>query len=174
MIRLRELEKKDAPYMLEWMHDPEVQKGFRKNMLSMTLSDAEAFCEKASIPEKLVNGSSVHFAIVDDNDDEYLGTISLKNIDLNSRHAEYAISTRKKAHGKGIAKCATGLLLKKAFNEYDLNRVYLSVLADNSVAIRFYEKCGFIPEGVARNHLKINDEYVSLKLYGLLKEEYTL
>ena len=36
-----------------------------------------------------------HFAIIDDQDDEYLGTISLKNIDLKNKNAEYAISTRK-------------------------------------------------------------------------------
>lgn len=27
---LRKLEEKDAPFMLEWMHDEEINKGFQK------------------------------------------------------------------------------------------------------------------------------------------------
>ena len=42
-----------------------------------------------------------------DQDDEYLGTISLKNIDLKNKNAEYAISTRKKARGTGANQQAT-------------------------------------------------------------------
>ena len=29
-ILIRELKEKDAPYMLEWMHDHDIQKCFRK------------------------------------------------------------------------------------------------------------------------------------------------
>ena len=30
---LRKLEEKDAPFMLEWMHDEEINKGFQKPFL---------------------------------------------------------------------------------------------------------------------------------------------
>lgn len=55
---------------------------------------------------------SFHFAIAEEND-EYLGTISLKEIDLENQSPEYAIATRKKAQGHGVAKQVTGMLLKK-------------------------------------------------------------
>lgn len=171
MIFLRELQKKDAPLMLEWMHDLETQKNFKKDMLNMTLADAEAFCKSAQISENPINGQSLHFAIVDEKD-EYLGTISLKEFDQNSKSAEYAISVRRKARGKGIAKQSTVLLLKKAFDEYGLHRVYLNVLADNTAAIRLYEKCGFRFEGEFREHLILEGRYVNLKWYGLLDNEF--
>lgn len=171
MIILRELKEKDAPLMFEWMHDPMIQKGFRKNMMGMTLHDAEFFCKSATIPETLENGQTLHFAIVDEQD-EYLGTISLKEIDQYNKSAEYAISTRRKAQGKDIAKQSTYLLLKKAFNEYGLHRVYLSVLADNVAAIHLYEKCGFTFEGESRDHLMLQGRYVNLKWYGILENEF--
>ena len=94
MILLRKLQEKDVPLMLEWMHDVEIQKSFQKDMLSVTEEQALDFCRLSEIPDGLSQGISIHFAIADE-DDEYLGTISLKNIDILNKMAEYAISTRK-------------------------------------------------------------------------------
>lgn len=171
MILLRQLLLKDAPLMLEWMHDPETQKCFRKDMLQMTIKDAEHFCEASNTLKELKSGESIHCAIVSEVD-EYLGTVSLKNIDLEAQNAEYAISLREKARGKGIAKEATMLILKKAFSELGLHRVYLNVLSNNYRAIRLYEKCGFAYEGEFRDHLYLNGEYVSWKWYAMLRDDY--
>lgn len=171
MIVLRELQEKDAEKMLEWMHDPESQKGFQKNMMGMTLEQAVFFCRQASQDATKEHRQNMHLAVVD-NRDEYLGTISLKNINRECRTAEMAVSMRKKARGFGIAMQAAGLLLHKAFVEMGLHRIYLTVLANNVVAIKFYEKCGFVYEGEMREHLFIDGQYISWKLYGMLEDEY--
>lgn len=171
IINLRELKEKDAPLMLEWMHDENIQKFFQKNMMTTTLEDAKTFCNSSKIPLSPVEGQSIHFAIVNEND-EYLGTISLKDISLANKTAEYAISTRKSVHGKGVAKEATRLILEKAFREYDLHKVYLNVLEYNKAAIGLYEKCGFIYEGKAREQVYINGKYETLKWYGILEHEF--
>ncbi len=170
-IKLRQLQKKDASLMLEWMHDPEVQKGFQRDMASMKLEDTEAFCEQSIIPKQLQDGDSLHFAFVDEKD-EYLGTISLKDINLTNKSAEYAISLRRVAWGKGYAKHASLLLLDKAFNEYELHRVFLTVLADNDKAIHLYERCGFKKEGQLRQHIFKDGKYVDWCLYGILADEF--
>ena len=171
MIRLRELKEKDASLMLEWMHDIDIQKSFKKRMLDTTIEDAKRFVKEAQLDEELVSGMSLHFAIVDI-DDEYLGTVSLKNIDFENRTAEYAIISRKKAHGLGVAFKATGLVLDKAFGDLGLQRIYLSVYSNNEAAIKLYEKCGFKYEGEFRNHFIIDDLYVGWKWYGMLKDEF--
>lgn len=172
MIALRELQEKDAPLMLEWMHDSDIQSCFKKNMLSATLEDARAFCLGANIPSVIKNGDNLHFAIVDESD-EYLGTISLKDISIDNGSAEYAIATRAKIHGQGIATEATNLLLEKAFKEYNLHRVYLNVLAGNAAAIRLYERCGFTLEGEFREHLRMGGKYMNWKWYGILDYEFS-
>jgi len=173
MIELRQLEIKDAPFMIEWMHDPDIQKGFKKDMLGATIDDAVAFIkENRIIPEPIVNGISIHYAIVDDND-EYLGTTSLKNIDTKNGTAEYAITTRKKAQKKGTAYKATVMMLNKAFFVFNLRRVYLSVFSNNIAAIKLYEKCGFVFEGEFREHFVIDgDGLVNWKWYGMMRDEF--
>ncbi len=153
-VRLRKLEAKDAPFMLEWMHDPTINCFFRFDASDMTLDKCIDFIN--------VSDGNVHFAIVDDND-EYLGTVSLKNI--TEKDAEYAISTRKKAHGTGAALRATEMILKYAFSELKLARVYLNVLVDNKRANAFYKKAGFMFWYAEKNVIDIKGETKDLNWY---------
>ncbi len=108
-----------------------------------------------------------HFAFIDNN--EYLGTISLKNISWKNKNAEYAIVTRKKAQGTGAARKATEEILKYAFQELELHKVYLNVLETNKKAQHFYEKCGFLYEGIAKEVVQINEKYYDLLWYGIIE-----
>lgn len=169
MIKLRKLETKDAEGMLEWMHDPQIQKQFRVSMAEKTRINAMDFIRNAHTQP--VNGGAVHYAIADETD-TYLGTISLKDINLTDRHAEYAVSLRRCAQGRGVGYEATLKLLQMAFEQFGLERIYLNVLSENISAIHLYEKCGFSLEGEFRNHLFIRGKYRTLKWYGILKEDY--
>ena len=172
MTILRQLKEEDAPLMLEWMHDPDIQKGFKKRMMDATLDDCIAFIKGSPIPDVIHTGDSLNFAIADQESDTYLGTVSLKNIDIENGTAEYAIITRKQTQHKGIAYRATMQVLKKAFDEIGLHRVYLSVYADNAKAIKLYEKCGFRYEGIFRDHFLVGGKRVDWKWYGILAEEF--
>ena len=86
-------------------------------MMKTVIDDAVSFIKQSYVTnrEKLYSGMSIHYAIANKTDDEYYGTISLKDLSLENRIAEYAIVLRKKAQGQGIAYQATKLLLYKAF-----------------------------------------------------------
>lgn len=163
-IRLRELQKKDAVGMLEWMTDSQIACFFRFNALNMTIEKCEKFIE---LSKKDI--TCRHYAIVD-NQDEYLGTISLKEIDFEKGSAEYAISTRKCVHGTGVAMQATKKIIKIAFEELELNRIYLNVLTDNKRANAFYKKAGFKFEKKEENALIIKNVLKSLNWYAMSKE----
>ena len=52
---LRKLELKDAPFMLEWMHDGNVIGNLRTDFASKTIQDAEGFIEWSSNDKKNLN-----------------------------------------------------------------------------------------------------------------------
>lgn len=168
-MTLRKLKEKDLEPMLEWMHDEDVTRYLQTNFSSMTPDAARAFIEDAQVQDE--RSDAWHFAIVND-DDEYMGTISLKNIDSKNRNAEYAIVTSKRAHGKGYARAASEEILAIGFDELELERIYLCVTTDNIPANKLYQKLGFTDEGVWKKHLFINGAFHDLRWYGLLKEDY--
>lgn len=168
-IRLRKLCKNDAEGMLEWMSDPKLNQYFMFDTSNLSILEVQKWIENSKLQAE--RKTTFHFAIVN-KEDEYLGTISLKNIDFQIQAAEYAIALRKIAQGQGIAAEATQQLLMFAFTELKLNRIYLNVLPENHSAIAMYEKCGFIYEGELREHFYIRGEVKSQKCYGILKSDY--
>jgi RimJ/RimL family protein N-acetyltransferase len=78
-----------------------------------------------------------------------VGQVSLYNIDLEKREAEYGrlMIGDNEARGRGLAKRATELLIAWAFNSVGLKRIYLEVFANNRVAVNLYRRSGFVPYG---------------------------
>ena len=152
--------------MYEWMTDPSITVFFRFDASKISLSGCERFIENARS-----DPNAVHFSIVDEQD-EYLGTISLKDIDPENKCAEYAVSTRKKSHGSGAALEATRLILSYAFDELNLERVYLNVLAENGRANAFYRKAGFRLTRREADALELRGERKALNWYEITKCEF--
>ncbi len=158
---LRELKKKDAPLMLAWMHDEGVVEKLRGNFASKTIEDCEAFIENS------ISDTDIHLAIASD-EDEYMGTVSLKNIEDGS--AEFAITVRAESMGRGYSWFGMEAILEKAFNELGLESVYWCVSRKNERAVRFYDKHNFhevvdVPQKVLDRYEGVED----LKWYSVLK-----
>lgn len=123
--------------MLEWMHDAEISSCFEKNFSSMSLLDCTEFIRQSWSDDK-----NLHLAAVDQYD-EYMGTVSLKNIHEQNGWAEFAISMRRNAMGTGMAHSAMEDVIHVGKERYNLTHIYWNVLKSNARAIRFYEKNGF-------------------------------
>lgn len=74
--------------------------------------------------------------------------------------------------GIGLGTEITQLVLQYAFEELQLHRVDLRVLAYNHRAIACYEKCGFVKEGVEREGAYIEDKFETDVMMSILDREY--
>ena len=83
-MKLRKLKLKDAPLMLEWMHDETVVENLHADFSSKTIDDCIKFIENSY--DFSVNA---HYAIASD-EDVYMGTVSLKHINRDTNSAEFA------------------------------------------------------------------------------------
>ncbi len=101
-----------------------------------------------------------------------IGTCQLHTIDPVHRSAELQIRIGDPAHqGQGHGTEAVARLLDFAFQDLNLNRVYLHVFADNARARRVYEKAGFRTEGVLRAAAHIDGRYVDVLVMGVLRAD---
>lgn len=134
-MNLRQLKLEDAPLMLEWMHDSSVVEHLKGNFIEKTLEDCELFIKDAQDSSR-----NQHYAIVDESDN-YLGTISLKNIHNDS--AEFGIAIRKVAMGQGIASKAMKEIVQYGFERLKLKEIFWCVDPSNERALRFYDRNGY-------------------------------
>lgn len=133
-MKLRKLEKRDAPLMLEWMHNESVVENLKTNFAKKTIRDCESFITSS------IDANNIHLAVADDND-IYMGTVSLKN--KTDNYAEFAIVIHPAAMGKGYAKYAMEEMFRIGFEKLGLSYIFWSVSPDNKRAVRFYDKNGF-------------------------------
>jgi len=166
-VALRQLKEKDAVGMEEWMNDDEITQYFRFHRQKKSRREILDFIASSCTEQ------NQHFAIVNKND-EYLGTVSLKNINMIPRTAEYAIVLRKSVHGLGVAEQATRLVLERAFTDLHLKVVYLNVLTSNATAIHFYEKMGFGRDYELYRSFQEKDQDLDLYYYSITRESYIL
>jgi diamine N-acetyltransferase len=165
-MKIRKLKESDAVRMNEWMKNPDVNEYFQFDGSNSSVESCVEYINKC-----LTDQSNLHYAVTN-NDDLYMGTVSLKSVNIINRNAEYAISMHHEAIGKGYSKFATDEILKIAFFELSLERVYLNVVSENIRAIKFYEKYGFIYEGEFKKHLNIRDKFFDVKWFRILKNEH--
>lgn len=136
-MNLRKLEIKDAPFMLEWMHDPTVVEFMQADFAKKTLTDCETF-----IKDSWNNKKNLHLAIVDEQD-TYMGTVSLKNINIQTFSAEFAITVRSSAMGRGYSQYGMRQIFDIGKKQCGLKKIYWCVSPENKRAIRFYDKNGY-------------------------------
>ncbi len=150
-MHLRRLREEDALLMLEWMNDDRVVHDLHRDFSCMTKEDCLHFIRNSQ-----ESVTDIHMAVVDDAD-IYMGTVSLKNIDRDDKSAEFAITVRYCAMGKGFSQYAMQEILKTGLEEMKLDGIYWCVSINNKRAVRFYEKNGyektnFIPERIRQRY----------------------
>lgn len=165
-IFLRPLDLSDAQFMSEFIEDEDISKNLLFTRYPSSNENMITFI-KSSWEDK----KNVHYAITNENR-EYIGTISLKNISYIDQNAEYAIVTRKKYWGQRIALEATNKILLYGFFTLNLNKIYLNVLSSNLRAIKFYEKYGFNKEAIFEKHIYREGKYLDLIWYNIFKEDF--
>ena len=165
MPKLRELQIKDANKMYEWMSDPEVVSSLAIGRYPNSKEEIHDFIRKS-----WTDKNNIHFAIVTDEDD-YTGTVSLKNINYIDRNAEYAIAINKDYWGKEFSKFSTDEIISYGFKILNLHKIYLNVVCSNIRANKFYEKYGFEKEGTFTKHIFLNGEFVDLNWYCILNKQ---
>ncbi|NTU75208.1 MAG: GNAT family N-acetyltransferase, partial [Anaerolineaceae bacterium] len=106
-------------------------------------------------------------------DDRLIGFVALHSIEWNNQAGMLAIGIGEpEFRGRGYGHETLELILNYAFNELNLYRVGLHVIANNASAIRTYEAAGFVKEGVQRSSVFRDQQRIDCIHMGILREEY--
>ena len=169
LVRLREIERADLPVINRWRNDPEVVACLGANYAFVGREVDERWFE-AYLSSR---DRAVRLAITLEGADAPIGCVYLLDIHRINRSAEFAIMIGEKAHwSNGYGTHATKAALAHAFDDLNLNRVYLTVLADNPRAIRVYAKAGFRVEGRQREAVYKKCRYCDVISMAIIRTQY--
>jgi len=165
-VRLRPLEERDLPTCVVWMADREVTRWLAAVGEPPTLEEERAWYERRRLdPESVMWG-------IETTDGRLVGNVELR-LTPAARRAEMGIVVGDKSQwSKGYGTDTVRLVLEYAFGELDLNRIELTTDEENARAIRCYEKCGFVREGLLRGHRLIDGRFGNTVLMAVLREEW--
>ena len=165
-VILREQSPEDAAFFAYWFNQPQVmfQCGF-------TEPTDEAH-ERFTIENSHKSEDSIWFTITDLNG-SILGETGLLRMwpAWHCTDLSIIIPDPQKQH-KGYGTEAIRLMLDLAFHSYDMNRVAIGVVGQNTNALAFYRKIGFRQEGIQEQGYYYNGEYSDFVMMRILRSEW--
>lgn len=165
-VHLRPLFQNDLETIVRWNNDKEVE-CFMDGPQPQTMDECLQWYNECQ------TAKNHRLFALENSDGELLGEVELDHISWRRREAELRIRIGEKEQwGKGYGRAALISLLRMAFDNMDLVRVYLRVYKFNIRAIRCYERVGFHKQALL---CRQNDpEWQPLLLMDIRRERFDL
>lgn len=162
---------KDAEKFANWAFDSEYSRLLDTDPARLwSVQKSREWLEKDQTKDSSEN---ILFMIQTREGDHTIGFVGLDGIRWNHGDAYVGIGIgEREFRGKGYGTDAMRVLLKYAFMELNLHRVSLNVFAYNPMAVRSYEKTGFVIEGRQREYLSREGKRWDMVFMGILKDDW--
>jgi RimJ/RimL family protein N-acetyltransferase len=165
-IFLRPVEVEDAKFLSKGENNPTVRESL---FLALPVSLTN---EQGKIDQYIKSRDAIVLIIVEKETNKPVGQTAFFRIDYVSRAAIFYIAILDPAYwSKGFGSEATQLMVDYAFKTLNLNRIQLHVCAENTPAIKIYQRVGFIKEGILRQAMFRNGNYVDFWVMGILRND---
>lgn len=115
-------------------------------------------------------GAEINFVILLDGIP--VGKMGLHYINAQNKCAEIGYWLSKSEEGRGIITRSCRGLIGYAFKELGLNRIEILAAEGNVRSLAIPKKLNFIKEGILRQAELVNDKFLDLVLYSMLREEW--
>ena len=167
MVDLRDLVATDRERIRAWRNLPEVRANMFTDHEIGEDEHARWFAGLADDPSRR------HWVVRCDGRDVGLAYL----YDIDRHHGRcwwgyYLASTGDR--GRGIGSVVWCLLLRCAFDELGLRKVYGEVLAVNAPVLRMHERFGFLREGLLRQHVVKSGVPHDVVVFGLLADDWSV
>jgi len=168
LINLRPLKKSDLDEIMKWINDLGVTKYLSSFLFPVSRPEEEKYMEKM-----MTKNDKQKNLVIESKEGDYIGQITLDNIDWKNRNAELGIVIGdKKNWGKGYGTEAIKIILNHGFHQMNLYNIYLWVFEYNQRGIRCYEKCGFKKDGALRKSHFYQGKFHNVVLMSILRDEF--
>ena len=168
-LTLRMVEDTDADDFQRICSDAEIASW--AGAIPIPYPEGEAAGWIASQREQLARGEGSSFAIVETSSGRVVGDVSLRVEPVDHR-AEIGFILDRAHWGNGYATEAVAAVVRSAFEDMGLNRLYAYVYVTNAASIRVFEKLGFVREARLRENAMHNGAFEDDWLYAMIRADW--
>jgi len=162
VVSLRPTTLADLPLIMTWVNDLSVMQSFAGHQKCFTEDEEEKYLSKL-----LLSPTDKVYSIFENED--YVGQCSISQISWSARNGRLFVVVCKNAQGRGCGTEAIKALLKNAWEELNLHKVWLIVRKNNVHSQVMYLKLGFEFEGVLRDEYCVNGKYYDMVRMGIVR-----
>lgn len=174
MVKLEHFSESDFKQLIGWMNSEHLMTNWAGSLFKYPLTEESLQWYIEDINDTETSEAFVYKA-VDEKTGETVGHVSLGGISKKNRAGRISrvLVGNTAERGKGYCTGMINAVLEFGFKELKLHKISLGVYNFNTSAIRCYEKCGFIKEGIMRDVLRQDDgTYWSLVEMSILEDEW--
>ncbi|HYF91747.1 MAG TPA: GNAT family protein [Symbiobacteriaceae bacterium] len=168
-IRLRRVNPEtDTEDRYRWMNDSDTVRYLGTLPARLSREEVRKYLEAAAAS----SAEMAEFAI-ETLDGCHIGGTCLRGFNRTTHAAEYGICIgAEDFRGQGYGTEVTKLIVRIGFEEFNLNRIWLTVNAENIAGIKAYGKAGFVLEGTLRQHGFARGKYYDSHIMAILRTDY--
>jgi ribosomal-protein-serine acetyltransferase len=168
--RLRPVEDEDVPALFRLVDGNRAHLRAWMAWLDGTRVEADVRTWADAERAKAAEGKAVQFVILEG--ELPAGVVGFNEIDWTHRQVEIGYWLAENRQGRGLMTRAVEALVRVAFDELDLHRVWLRVATDNARSQAIPQRLGFRHEGTLRDAEWLYDHFVDLDVLALLEPEW--
>lgn len=169
-VFFRAIEESDLEALRDWGNDPVIADLVVGWSFPVSMTDQRKWFEACRTDQ------TTQRFVVESDEDGVLGLTGLWNIDWHNRHALTALKLgAANIRGKGYGTDAIMTLMKYAFFDVGLNRLWGAILPYNIGSYKAYvEKCGWRVEGRLCQEIFRHGRYHDLYRVGVLRQDFEI
>src|SRR4051794_25025002 len=103
---------------------------------------------------------------------EIAGSLGCHPIDWSNKHCSIGYWVSADQQGRGLMTQCCVSMIDYLFEELDLHRVVIQCGTGNTKSCAIPQRLGFVREGVLREAEWVNDRWVDLVVWGMLRQEW--
>ncbi|MDD3562958.1 MAG: GNAT family protein [Candidatus Cloacimonetes bacterium] len=167
-VFLRGLEIEDYISLHKWRQDDEIFNYYRG-----IAHYPSSINEKNWVESRINDKENVTCAICLKENNQFIGCTFLNSIDLINRSARGGTFIGDKNYiGCGYGYEGRLLILKHAFFDWGMERVWAHIHVSNSPSLKMHAKCGYEREGLLRNASYKNGKFEDIVVMAVLREDF--
>jgi RimJ/RimL family protein N-acetyltransferase len=165
-VSLVPFEKEDIPLVAKWNNIEELN-AFSHSRFPVSVFEQTDWYEKT-----MKDKTKKKLLVMSNETKDKVGMVSLFEIDMKNRNSMIGSYVAPEFQGRGYAKEAKRLLIRFAFQELNLHKLYGNVIDFGDKVMGIDASIGLTHECTLKEHMYTNGKYYDIHVVALLKKDW--